>query len=129
VGAEKERPPPRPNRGDGLEHERHPDRLDNGFNDNAGPSQDAPPPAVELVHAISPIAFGPEDLLSTVVNMADWGASHLRSASESAWRGDFELLGDHLRQASNALKAAQMTYAVIEGRVMAKAADTGLTSA
>jgi hypothetical protein len=69
-----------------------------------------------------------EDLLSTVVNMADWGASHLRSASESAWRGDLELLGDHLRQASNALKAAQMTYAVIE-RAKAKAADDELAPA
>lgn len=89
-------------------------------NEDGDASQCAPSTAVGDV--ISPIAFGPEDLLSTVVNMADWGASHLRSASESAWRGDLELLGDHLRQASTALKAAQMTYAVME-RAKAKAAD------
>jgi hypothetical protein len=116
-----ERPPPQ-SADSGLSNERFPGRLDNEFNDNAAPSQCAPPSAVDPISEIA-CAFGHEDLLSTVVNMADWGASHLRSASESAWRGDLSLLGDHLRQASNALKAAQMTYAVIERE---KAADDEL---
>lgn len=114
--APKERPPPWPfDLDDGLVNERHPDRL-RPENTEAGAvpqDDDAPPSAVDLADDISPLAFGPESLLSTVVNMADWGASHLRSASESAWRGDVALAGDHLRQAANAIKAAQMTYAAI----------------
>jgi hypothetical protein len=100
--------------------------LDGQFNQPPLPSQDeaAPPTAVDDASDISAIAcaFGHEDLLGTVVNMADWGASHLRSASESAWRGDVAMAGDHLRRAANAIKATQMTYAVIKGE-KAKAAN------
>ena len=92
--------------------------LDGEFNQPPLQSQDddAPPTAVDDASDISAIAcaFGHEDLLGTVVNMADWGASHLRSASESAWRGDVKGLSSHLQQASNAIKAAQMTLDVIE---------------
>jgi hypothetical protein len=110
-----ERPPPQ-SADSGLSNERFPGRLDNEFNDNAAPSQCAPPSAVDPISEIA-CAFGHEDLLSTVVNMADWGASHLRSASESAWRGDLELLGDHLREARNALEAAFKTYGALEGEL------------
>jgi hypothetical protein len=126
--APKEKPPPWPffDLGDGLVNERLPDQLDEGFNDNVAASQ-----GVDDDPQISQIAcaFGHEDLLSTVVNMADWGASHLRSASESAWRGDVELLGDHLRQASSAIKAAQMTLDVIEAEKVKAAADAEATAA
>jgi hypothetical protein len=79
VGAEKERPPPRPDRGDGLKNERLPDQLDKRFNDNATPSQDAPPSAIDLADAspISPIALaaGREILFEAAMDMADWAAS------------------------------------------------------
>ena len=39
MGAEKERPPPRPEQGDGLENERLPDRLSTNFNDTTAPPQ------------------------------------------------------------------------------------------
>ena len=41
MGAEKERPPPRPDQGDGLENERLPDRLSTNFNDTTAPPQGA----------------------------------------------------------------------------------------
>jgi hypothetical protein len=125
VGAEKERPPPRPDRGDGLENERLPDRLDNEFKVNAAPSQGASPSARNLADAplISPIALaaGREILFEATMDMANWSASHALAAAEAAWRGDRETLGVHLREALNALKAARMTFDMIESE-KAKAA-------
>jgi hypothetical protein len=88
------------------------------------PPQGAPSSAVELddVSPISPIAcaFGDEILLRAA-SLADGAASHARSASECAWRGDVEPLRVHLRDARNALEAARMCYDELEAE-LAKAA-------
>ena len=79
------RTPPAHEADDGLVNERHPDRL-NPENTEAGAvlqDDDAPPSAVDLADDISPLAFGPESLLSTVVNMADWGASHFAAPAKA----------------------------------------------
>ena len=69
--------------------------------------------------------FGQEILFSAAMDMSDWAASHASSAATAAWRGDVAALGAHLRQASNAIQAALMTFDAIEGE-KAKAADTEL---
>jgi hypothetical protein len=107
-----ERPPP--NADDDLSIEPPTKALANGCNDNNAPAQGAPPSAVDLddVSPISPVAcaFGHEILLGAVMDLTDLAASYSRSASEAAYRGDHLQLGDHLRQATNALKAARRTY-------------------
>lgn len=65
---------------------------------------DAPP--------TSPIALaaGREVLFGVTMDMCDWSASHLRSATEAAWRGDRAMVGVHLRDARSAFIAALKVY-------------------
>ena len=49
-------------------------------------------------------------LIEAAIDMADFAASHARSAVECGIRGDIECLGAHLEQAENAIKAARMTF-------------------
>jgi hypothetical protein len=125
VGAEKERPPPRPERGDGLENERLPDRLNPESTEAAAAPQDG----AEAPSFISPIACafdGDELLLGSIRNMADLAASYARSAAEAAYRGDVDQISVHLERAASAIKGARMNYAVIKGE--ATAADAELAS-
>jgi hypothetical protein len=109
--------------------------LDGEFNNQPLlQSQDeaAPPSAVDLADAppISPIALaaGREVLFGATMDLADWAASHARSAAEAAYRGDASSLGDHLKAARNALEGALLTFAELE-RETVKAADAELAPA
>ncbi len=61
---------------------------------------------------ISPIALaaGREVLFEVLMDMADWTASHARSAAEAAWRGDAEPTRHHLLEARSSLIAALKLY-------------------
>jgi hypothetical protein len=75
-------------------------------------------PPLKQPPALSPIACvfdpGRQILLEAAMDMADFAASHARSAVECGFRGDTECLGAHLQQAQTALKAALMTFRELE---------------
>jgi hypothetical protein len=124
----RERPPPRPDDdrgGDPSIAELPAKALTPEITEGCGaPQDDAETPSL-----ISPIACafdGDELLLGSITNMADLAASFARSAAEAAYRGDKETLAVHLREARNAIAAAEMTFGALE---KAKAADAEFTPA
>lgn len=92
---------------------RHAGGVEMHRQDKLGRASSQPDLDAAEVPPISPIAFGDEMLLGSVMDLADWAASHARSAAECAWRGDVQPLGAHLEQARNAIEAARMTYAAL----------------